>query len=90
MAVGGEIGTHEPRRASCFSALPTSLFPREGSMANQSVFGTAKRLTINLPLRERAAWLFLSALADVVGAVSYRGQRLLARPDAESHGATKR
>ena len=59
-------------------------------MANQSIFGTARRLTTNLPLRERAAWLFLSALADVVGVVTYRSQRLLGRPGEESRGASKR
>ncbi len=58
-------------------------------MANQSVFGTAKRLTINLPLRERAAWLFLSALADVVGAVTFRSQRLLGKPGHETRAASK-
>jgi len=51
-------------------------------MANQSVFGTTMRLTTHLPLRERAAWLFLSALADVVGAVTYRSHLLFHGPGA--------
>lgn len=51
-------------------------------MADQSVFGTTMRLTTHLPLRERAAWLFLSALADLVGTVTYRSQLLLRRPGA--------
>ena len=42
----------------------------------RSAFRTAKRLTTELPWQQRAAWLALSALVDVFGAVSTRAHRL--------------
>jgi hypothetical protein len=44
-----------------------------------SVFQTARALTRDRPVRERAAWLFLGGVVDLLGVVMYRRRQ---RPES--------